>query len=168
MKLVRWKWLEMIAKKKASKVARQDASKLQAELTVRCECGVGRKEGNIVRIKVRISGGAIADWELQLQCNCCEEWQHTHCYGFLLNTLIDEHFCYSCLLEESDVGRSQELKRLTQFRRAIWLAYREDYPGSLRKFSKVLCQCTNHFDSQASADLRKVMIEQRKQKSHGG
>ena len=49
IRLVRWKWLEMIVKRDTNKTAHQDASKLQAAYTVGCECGFGGKEGTMVR-----------------------------------------------------------------------------------------------------------------------
>ncbi len=49
IQLVRWKWLEMIAKRDAYKTSRQDISELQAGYTVRCECGFGEEEGTMVR-----------------------------------------------------------------------------------------------------------------------
>lgn len=46
---MRWKWLEMIAKREASKTVRQEDSAVRDHPTVRCECGFGREEAGMVR-----------------------------------------------------------------------------------------------------------------------
>lgn len=55
MRLVRWKWLEMIAKREALKIVRQEASAVQDHHTVHCECGFGREEAGMVRFIVMMS-----------------------------------------------------------------------------------------------------------------
>ncbi len=56
----------------------------------------------------------------------------------------ERHFCYRCLLEKSDGRRLQDLERLAQFRRAIWLAYQGEYPGNLKKLGKLLSRYTQY------------------------
>ena len=145
MRLVHWKWLEMIAKREVLRIARPETSAKQVEYTVRCECGFGREEADMVRGIVIKSGCAFVDSGEQMQCGCCDTWQHGHCYGFVARKPCDEHFCYRCVLENSDVDRLQGLKGLAKFRRAIWLAYQGEYPGSLAKFAKMLRQCPQFF-----------------------
>ena len=77
----------------------------------------------------------------QLQCDCCNTWQHYHCYGFAveLPRQGEAHFCYQCLLEGTDEVSLAKLRWLAQFRRALWILYHED-SGSLSQpaFGKLL------------------------------
>ena len=49
MRLIRWKWLEMIAKRELTRTARLGDSERQVEHSVRCECGFGREEADMVK-----------------------------------------------------------------------------------------------------------------------
>ena len=53
LRLVRWKWLEMITKREALRTARHESSEQRIEHTVRCECGFGREEVDMVRTRCR-------------------------------------------------------------------------------------------------------------------
>ena len=72
-----------------------------------------------------------------MQCKCCDTWQHYHCYGFLTNAPSEEHFCYQCLLEESNEASLNDLRRLAQFRRALFILYEKE-PHSQNAFMKLL------------------------------
>ena len=52
--------------------------------------------------------------------------QHLHCYGFIVHQPGDEHYCYQCLLEDSEQERLVEMKELARFRRALWMLYDGD------------------------------------------
>ena len=72
-----------------------------------------------------------------MQCDCCGTWQHYHCYGFLHEHPGKNHFCYQCLFEDVDKPRLEDLKRLAQFRRALFVLY-EEKPRSQSALMKIL------------------------------
>ena len=76
-----------------------------------------------------------------MQCGCCHMLQHAHCYGFLSTAPRDEHFCYQCLLEDSDKPRLEDLRRLAQFRRVLFVLHKEN-PHSQSALAKTLGNAT--------------------------
>ena len=40
----------------------------------------------------------------------------------------DEHYCYQCLLEDSEQERLVEMRELARFRRALWMLYDDNDP----------------------------------------
>lgn len=73
-----------------------------------------------------------------MQCQCCDAKQHSHCYGFALEEPREPHFCYQCLVPESDRFRLEKLKSLARFRRALWIVYTEGYPQLETAFAQRL------------------------------
>ena len=73
----------------------------------------------------------------QLQCICCLKLQHYYCYGFALETQVNEHYCYQCLLEDTHETLLGDMKSLAIFRRALWVLY-EKHPSSPAEFAQEL------------------------------
>ncbi|MCJ1333678.1 DNA binding protein [Thelotrema lepadinum] len=68
----------------------------------RCDCEFDKKEGNMV------------------QCDCCDTWQHRHCYAIDEQDLGTIHVCYTCLLEDAEMPLLQEMRSLARKRRICW------------------------------------------------
>lgn len=120
--------------------------------------------------------GSLADNTIwQLQCDCCCTWQHYHCYGFTVEVPRpgDEHFCYNCLLAETDEFSLAKLRRLARFRRALWILYNEG-TGSLSQsaFAKLLrrsslgsldwkqAELSTDYDGKATAQIVQQMKDE--------
>lgn len=82
-----------------------------------------------------------------MQCDCCDMWQHYHCYGFFLGAPGKDHYCYQCLLEDSEKQRLDDLRRLAQFRRALFILYEKE-PHSQRALMELLGMPTSGFNGQ--------------------
>lgn len=117
---------------------------------VHCECGFSKDEGEMVCWNSLVSKRSLLpDHRMrQLQCDCCNAWQHYHCYGFTVELPRpgEAHFCYHCLLEGTDEFSLAKLRRLARFRRALWILYNEA-TGSLSQpaFGKLLRQSSLGF-----------------------
>lgn len=102
---------------------------------VRCECSSDREEPPM------------------LQCVCCDKLQHYHCYGFALETHVHEHHCYTCLLEDTDTSKLEDMKGYAIFRRALWILY-EKTPSSPEEFAQEL-----HFNKRTTQGLIRRLDE---------
>ena len=56
----------------------------------------------------------------QVQCDCCDTWQHRHCYALDGQDLASIHVCYVCLLEDSEKPLLREMRSLSRMRRICW------------------------------------------------
>lgn len=57
-------------------------------------------------------------------CDCCDEWNHAHCYAMDIRDdgfLGEAHVCYSCLLGPSDIDTHVKLQDVAQLRRICWI-----------------------------------------------
>ncbi|KAL6717506.1 hypothetical protein ACLMJK_005421 [Lecanora helva] len=118
MNLLRGKVLKMQVKREYD-LARQQTPAANNQDIVRCQCGHPEEEGAM------------------MQCECCDTWQHQHCYGYLHQSPGKEHFCYQCLLEDRDESRLDDLKRLAQVRRTLFILYEKE-PPSQTAFMRLL------------------------------
>ena len=138
--LLTWNWklrackgIEMSIKSDKQKwVATQDGG------AVRCECSCDREELPMVLSLPLAASNCYANNQVcQLQCICCRKLQHYHCYGYARETHVPEHYCYQCLLEDTNATLLGDMKSLAIFRRALWILY-EKNPSSPADFAQKL------------------------------
>lgn len=130
--------LDIETKKDANSVARQGAESAQKNI-IQCECDYRYEEGGKVRpvplvlrpsLPILCSSG-------QIQCYCCDTWQHNHCYGFVFREPWKYHVCYQCLFGTRHKDRLNEMRELAEFRRALWLLYEKE-PKNRHSFAENL------------------------------
>lgn len=119
--LLRWNWKPRAGKEMEMGVKREKQQWIAAwdDRVVRCECSCDLEERPM------------------LQCTCCQKLQHYHCYGFALETQVNEHHCYHCLLEDTHRALLEDMKSIAIFRRALWILYEEN-PSSPAEFAQKL------------------------------
>ena len=79
--------------------------------------------------------------DLKLRCTFCHTFQHERCYGYIAGngaTPPDTHACYTCLLEPKEKPLLTGMKRMTVYRRAIYMLYNDGFPNSLTELAKNL------------------------------
>lgn len=135
-----WKYKLRVGKELEMDVKRekQQWTATRDDQVVRCECSCDQGELlMVIRFSLTASAFYAKHQVSQLHCICCLKLQHYHCYGFALNTHINEHYCYQCLLEDTHGQLLGDMKNLAIFRRALWILY-EQSPSSPEDFSQKL------------------------------
>ncbi|KAF2431641.1 hypothetical protein EJ08DRAFT_696121 [Tothia fuscella] len=102
--------------------------------------------------KRRMSGldGEIVDCECghneedshMMQCDYCDRWQHSVCYGYVGEQdrrLPDVHACYACLLAEREPAVRRKLGDLTLLRKAIMAIIHHGYNKDLELSKQMNC-----------------------------
>ncbi|OLL24421.1 Meiosis-specific protein HOP1 [Neolecta irregularis DAH-3] len=88
----------------------------------------------------------------------CESWVHVWCYGYHSGEderIPDQHICYDCLLEKSEVKTLHSLCDLAVFRRSLKILWEEGFPKTNKAFSdrlscdlEVLTQILNRLERE--------------------
>ena len=138
--LLTWNW-KLRAGKEMEMSIKSDKKKWEATQdgrVVRCECSCDREElPMVLSLPLAASDYYAHNQVCQLQCICCHKLQHYHCYGYARETYVSEHYCYQCLLEDTDATLLGDMKSLAIFRRALWILY-ENNPSSPADFAQKL------------------------------
>ena len=122
---------------------------------MRCECGVPEAEGQMVRNGWNVKAHPAAhddDAEnklCQIQCDCCDTWQHKHCYALESRSLDDAHACYSCLLEDGEKKLLAKMSEGVRRRRLCWLIERKAVPATEGEFATAAGKASRVFPRKA-------------------
>lgn len=110
-----------------------------------CTCGVDIKEGRMVSLAEtgNFAGDLLSQ---QIQCDCCDTWQHRHCYAVEKVSLGETHVCYKCLLEDSEEELLRNMQQIARLRRALWIIRSQNAPLQRIEVLKVLGR---HYASHA-------------------
>lgn len=76
--------------------------------------------------------------KLQIQCDCCDTWQHRHCYALCDQNLASTHVCYRCLLGDMEAPLLAKLGCFSRMRRICWVIRYQGHPKSESAFAKKL------------------------------
>jgi len=97
-------------------------------------------------------------------CEQCESWVHVWCYGYHSGEderIPDQHICYDCLLEKSEVKTLHSLCDLAVFRRSLKIIWEEGFPKTKKSFSnrlscdlEVLTQILNRLEKEGFIEVQ--------------